>query len=80
MGNPARAIFSAALDLPQAERLELASRLIASVDGPDEPEWEAAWEDEVDRREHAAQAGPAAREPGAPWSQVRGRVLERLPR
>jgi len=80
MGNPARDIFSAALDLPQAERLELASRLIASVDGPDEPEWEQAWEDEVDRREHVAHAGPAAREPGTPWSQVRGRVLERLPR
>lgn len=77
MGNPARDIFSAALDLSQADRLELASRLIASVDGPDEPEWEAAWEEEVDRREHVP---PVAREPGAPWSQVRGRVLERLPR
>jgi len=82
MGNPARDIFSAALDLPQADRLELASRLIASVDGPDEPEWETAWEDEVERRvQH--QLGPTAsgvREPGVPWSQVRGRVLQRLPR
>ena len=77
MGHPARDIFSAALDLPQADRLELASRLIASVDGPDEPEWETAWEEEVERRDRVE---PGGREPAAPWSQVRARVLQRLPR
>jgi putative addiction module component (TIGR02574 family) len=72
MGHPARDIFSAALALPEAERLELASHLIASVDAPGEPDWEEAWVDEIDRREQNA------RDPGAPWSDVRGRVLERL--
>lgn len=80
MGHPARDIFSAALDLPQADRLELASRLIASVDGPDEPAWETAWEEEVERRDHAERGEPGGREPPAPWSQVRGRVLQLLPR
>lgn len=72
MGQPARDIFSAALSLPEAERLELASNLIASVDGPGEPDWEEEWIDEIDQREHNA------RDSGAPWSNVRERVLVRL--
>ena len=71
-----RDIFSAALALPEAERLELASHLISSVDGPDEPGWESAWEEEVERREHGTSS---ANDAGEPWSRVRGRVLQRLP-
>jgi len=74
MGYPARDIFSAALALPEAERLELASHLIASVDAPGEPDWEEAWVDEIDRR------ADDARVPGASWSDVRGRVIDRLGR
>ena len=81
MGN--RDIFSAALALPEAERLKLASDLISSVDGPDEPGWENAWGEEVERRERrehgASSAGASANEAGEPWSRVRGRVLQRLP-
>jgi hypothetical protein len=75
MANTARDIFSAALALPEAERLELASTLIASVDrGVSEPDWEDAWIEEIDHREQVS------REQGSPWSEVRGRVLERLSR
>jgi hypothetical protein len=75
MGHPARDIFSAALALPEAERLELASHLIASVEGPADPDWEEAWIDEIGDREQQS-----AREPGSPWADVRGRVLDRLTR
>jgi len=74
MGHPERDIFSAALQLPEAERLELASHLIASVEGPAEPDWEDAWIDEIGEREKST------RGPGAPWVEVRGRVLDRLSR
>lgn len=71
MGQPARDIFSAALALPEAERLELASNLIASVEGPGDPDWEEAWIEEIEDRDHAARKS-------APWSEVRGRMLDRL--
>lgn len=73
MAKPARDIFSAALALPEAERLELASNLIASVEGPGDVDWEEAWIDEIDQRDHQA-----ARKSAAPWSEVRGRMLDRL--
>lgn len=74
MGHPARDIFSAALLLPEADRLELASTLIASVGGPSDPDWQEAWMDEIDERE-ARKSQPAAS-----WVDVRGRVLDRLSR
>jgi hypothetical protein len=79
MALPARDIYSAALALPEAQRLELASHLIASVDGgppngPPDAGWEEAWVDEVDHRGLSAEAA------GEPWSQVRARVRDRLGR
>ncbi len=64
-----------ALALSEQERLELASELIASVDGPADADWEAAWSAEIDRRVRAAeQRGTPAPE----WAEVRARILERL--
>jgi hypothetical protein len=37
------------LALPEAERLELASEIIASVDGPRDTDWETVWLNELDR-------------------------------
>jgi putative addiction module component (TIGR02574 family) len=45
-----------ALVLPEDERLELASEIIASVDGPRDADWDAAWLAELDRRADAAKA------------------------
>lgn len=72
MGHPAHDIFCAALALPEAERLELASNLIKSVDGPAEPGWEDAWVEEVDQRDQVES------EPGRSWAEVRSHVLGRL--
>ena len=68
-------LFSAALSLPEPERLELASKLIASVDGEADPDWDEAWLAELDRREQAVAAGG---DPGSPWSDVKARILGRL--
>lgn len=74
MGLPARELFSAALALPESERLELASNLIASVEGPGDPDWEEAWIEEIDHRERTSRTS------AAPWSEVHGRMVDRLSR
>src|SRR4051812_26466907 len=47
-------LLSAALDLSEPERVELASRLLASVEDAYDPAWEEAWLAELDRRTAAA--------------------------
>jgi putative addiction module component (TIGR02574 family) len=69
-------IYDAALGLPEADRLDLASRLLASVEPPAEDDWDDAWLTELNRREHAARSGGAAI--GSPWSDVRARLRARL--
>jgi hypothetical protein len=50
MTSTPRRLLAEALALPEDERLELTSELLASVDGPPEPDWERAWADEIHRR------------------------------
>jgi putative addiction module component (TIGR02574 family) len=77
MSNAARKLLQDVLALPEDERLELASEIIASVDGPCDADWEAAWLAELDRRTAAAhQRG----ESGSDWTDVRARILKRLGR
>jgi putative addiction module component (TIGR02574 family) len=75
MAEPARDLFAAAMTLPQHERLHLASELLASVEEPQDAEWDGAWLAELERREHAVRAGGA---PGSEWSEVRARLVARL--
>lgn len=51
---PLEALEAQALKLPPADRTHLLERLIASLDA--DPEVEAAWEQEADRREAQASA------------------------
>jgi len=77
MTGPARRLLQDALDLPEDERLELASEIIASVDGPRDGDWESTWLAELDRRAEAAKArGHTASD----WTDVRARLLRRLGR
>lgn len=68
-------LFSAALALPEGERLQLASELIASVDGEADAGWDDAWLAELDRREQAVRDGG---NPGSSWSEAKARILDRL--
>lgn len=77
MTDAAKKLLEAASALPEDERLQLASELIASVDGPPDGDWESAWLAELDRRVEAAHdSGETASE----WSEVRARVLSQLAR
>ena len=77
MTDAAKKLLEAASALPEDERLELASELIASVDGPPDGNWESAWLAELDSRVEAAQNKG---EPAPEWSEVRARVLSQLGR
>jgi len=63
-------VSSAALSLPEAERAELAARLLDSLDGPPDDDAGEAWKAEIARR--AADRGAAT----VPWAEVRAALLE----
>jgi putative addiction module component (TIGR02574 family) len=71
MSKPARTVFADALRLEPEARAELAAELLASLDGPADPDAEAAWDAEIDRRIAAIEAGTIRLEP---WDQVKRRV------
>lgn len=75
MSNAARKLLEQALVLPEEERLEIVTAILASVDGAPDEGWDAAWSAEADRRIEAARARGDS---GAEWSAVRSRVLARL--
>jgi putative addiction module component (TIGR02574 family) len=75
MSDAARKLLQDVLALPEEERLELASAILASVGGPRDAGWEAAWLEELDRRSDAVKPGG---ESGADWTDVRSRILKRL--
>ncbi len=77
MSRTAPQILTEALELPEHERLQLASEILASVEGPGDPEWDRAWLEELDRRASAADRDEVAREE---WATVRDRLLARLGR
>lgn len=75
MSHAAEKLLREAMTLSEDQRLEVASQLIASVDGPPDSDWETAWLAELDRRSEAA---VGRGEPADEWSEVRARILNRL--
>lgn len=57
MTRRAEELLHAALSLDVKERAALAAELMASVDGEPEADVEAAWAEEIQRREERALAG-----------------------
>jgi putative addiction module component (TIGR02574 family) len=58
--NETEAVIEQALRLDPAHRLELATRLLDSVEEPESEEWTAAWTAELDRRSAAMESGADA--------------------
>jgi hypothetical protein len=63
------------LALSAEERLALASEILASVEGPVDEDWDAAWLEECERRSRAA---AERQEPASTWAEARDRILARL--
>jgi len=65
------AVLAEALRLDDNARAELAAELLASLDGPTDPDAENAWDAEIERRIAAIEAGTVQLEP---WEHVRRRI------
>jgi putative addiction module component (TIGR02574 family) len=75
MTKGAKAILAEALRLDTNERAEVAAELLASLDGPADPDAEAAWAAEIERRVAALEAGTVTLEP---WEDVRRRIEKEI--
>jgi putative addiction module component (TIGR02574 family) len=64
-------VLQDALKLGSAERAEIASELIASLDTEVDADAETAWATEIEKRAARARSG---QDPGKPWPEVRDRV------
>jgi putative addiction module component (TIGR02574 family) len=71
MGKPLNSVLAEALRLDDDARAELAAELLASLEGPADPDAERAWDAEIERRIEAIEAGTISLEP---WEQVKRRI------
>jgi len=71
MTRSAQAVLADALRLDADTRAELVAELLASLDGPSDPEAESAWDAEIARRIQAIEAGQIRLEP---WEAVKRRI------
>ena len=68
-------IFRDAAELSERDRATLAGLLIESLESEPDPEVEAAWAAEIERRVAELDAGAVKT---IPWEEVRQRLLDRL--
>jgi putative addiction module component (TIGR02574 family) len=71
MTKTAEAVLVEALRLDVRARAEIASELLASLDGPADPGAEQAWAAEIERRVKALETGT---EPLESWDDVKRRI------
>ena len=55
MGDAAKKLIEAAMLLPEAERVDVAAAIWETVSPEPDPDWDAAWETESERREQDGQ-------------------------
>lgn len=77
MRNPLDELLAQALRLDPKDRAELASELLASLDGPEDLDAQSAWGEEIRRRVAALEAGTLTLEP---WEAVKTRIEKTLRR
>src|SRR5262249_17252862 len=69
------ALLADALRLSPEVRAELAAELLASLHGPADPEAEAGWAAEIERRVDAIESGSVSLEP---WEDVKRRIEKNI--
>jgi hypothetical protein len=75
MTKGAEALLADALRLDVKTRADLAAELLASLDGPADPNAEAAWSEDIERRVAGIEAGT---EPLESWDEVRQRIAREI--
>jgi putative addiction module component (TIGR02574 family) len=68
-------LWREAAELTEEERASLAGLLIESLEGDPDPDVEAAWAAEIEKRVADLDAGRAKT---IPWEEVRQRLIDRL--
>lgn len=68
-------LWKEAADLTEEERASLAGLLIESLEGDPDPDVEAAWAVEIEKRIAELDGGTAQT---IPWEEVRQRLIHRL--
>lgn len=71
MNKPMATVLADALRLDDDARATLAAELLASLDGPADPDAERAWDIEIARRVEAIESGTITLEP---WENIRRRI------
>lgn len=75
MTKPTDAVLADALKLDPEARAQLASELLASLDGPADPDAEQAWQAEIARRVADLEAGKLKLES---WAEVKRRIEKKI--
>lgn len=75
MTKGAEALLADALRLDLKTRADLATELLASLDGPADPNADAAWAEEIERRVAALEAGT---EPLESWDEAKRRIAREI--
>jgi putative addiction module component (TIGR02574 family) len=75
MTKAVQAVLADALRLDVDARAELAAKLLASLDGPADPDAEAAWAVEIERRVAAIESGAVKLEP---WETLKHRIEKEI--
>ena len=73
MTTDAEQVLSAALGLPDDDRLELVEALIVSFQSPDGPPFDESWREVVRRRSAELQSGRVST---VPWAEVKRQARE----
>ena len=68
-------VWKEAADLPEQDRAALAGLLIESLEGEPDPDVEAAWAIEIEKRVAELDAGTVET---IPWETVRQRLIDKL--
>jgi hypothetical protein len=71
MSKTAESVLADALRLDMKARAELAAELLASLDGPTDPDAATAWDKEIQRRVNALEPGTEKLEP---WESAKPRI------
>jgi putative addiction module component (TIGR02574 family) len=73
MNSDAERVLTAALGLPDDQRLEIVEALIVSFQAPDRPPFDDSWREVIERRSSELEAGSVR---GIPWDEVKRRAGE----
>lgn len=72
MATELRQLFREALELTDNDRATLAGLLIESLEGPPDPDVDAAWTAEAERRWQEIESGAVQT---IPWEEVKAKLL-----